>query len=199
MDKVQLQSCVEKFKNRLHTLYRNSLSQELEDKFVKIYRDVLMLESRSQAEILPLFKRVPLIAHVFKSSYPKGTTRFVFNKDERAFAKAIRCELANIRIDEDILPFGKRVPKHIELLEDVPDTLYKLTEISVYSAGRPTDSGFNVPTLTIQDILPQVPEEYVSKLVAFEVLNEKSNYLDNFNVVMNMYCFNVVLYGNIID
>lgn len=199
MDKVQLESCVENFKNRLHTLYRNSLSQELEDKFVKIYRDVLMLESRSQAEILPLFKRVPLIAHVFKSSYPKGTTRFVFNKDERAFAKAIRCELANIRIDEDILPFGKRVPKHIELLEDVPDTLYKLTEISVYSAGRPTDSGFNVPTLTIQDILPQVPEEYVSKLVAFEVLNEKSNYLDNFNVVLNMYCFNVVLYSNIID
>lgn len=199
MDKVQLQSCVENFKNRLHTLYRSSLSKELEDKYVKIYHDVLTAQSRTQAELFQLFKRVPLIGHVFKSSYPNGTTRFVFNKDERAFAKTTLCELANIQLDEDILPFGKRVPKHIELLEDVPDTLYKLTEISVYSTGRPTDNGFNAPTLTIQDILSQVPKKHVSKLIAFEVLNEESSYLDKFNVVMNMYCFNVVLYGNITD
>ena len=199
MDKVQLQSCVETFKKRLQVLYRDSLSKDLEEKYVKIYQNVLEAQSRAPEELQPLFKRTHLIGHVFKPTYSKGDTRFVFNKDEPVFGKTTCCEPLDVRLEENILPFGKRIPEYIQMLDSAFDHLYKLAEITVYSAGKPFKNDINAPSLTIRDILSQVPAEYASRLICFEVLNEESSYLDKFNVVMNMYCFNVVLYGVITD
>lgn len=193
MDSVKNQAAIAEFMERVNYLFKDTLSAELKDKYTKIYDRLVTCQNIPAEQLVPDIQRIKLVAHAAKT----GTiTHLVFGKNMRYYAKSKLCEPLSVGPQENILSLGTSVPERIFLAKLNTENLCKLEEITVYSEGESTESGYNKPKLTKLDIVSQVPENLLPHVYAYEL---DSNELQDYNIVLQRYCYNVVLYGSIAE
>lgn len=90
------------------------------------------------------------------------------------------------------LPHSVAKVKTVGLLEG---TLKPLECITVYADAINTKSAFCVPSISIVDVLSQIPEEKLDKVSAFAMWLERDFPTSSFNVLLNKFTFKVMLYS----
>lgn len=191
MDSVKNQAAIAEFMERINYLFKDTLSAELKDKYTKIYDRLVTCQNIPAEQLVPDIQRIKLVAHA-----KTGTITHLVFGNMRYFAKSKLCEPLNVGPQENILSLGTSVPERIFLAKLNTENLCKLEEITVYSEGESTVSGYNKPKLTKLDIVSQIPENLLPHVYAYEL---DSNELQDYNIVLQRYCYNVVLYGSIAE
>lgn len=200
MDSVNLQTAVENFKKRLNYLYKNSLSPELEKKYLGIYENVCKAYAKDDKDFSLLAARVRSLGFVAPVTTYGSTggvgARLVISKADRLYKKASLCSVVPENDNVNLLSFTKEIPEEALVANVLSENMYEVAEISVYSTGA-YDKKWNInrPSLSIREILSQVPENLINEVTAFAVLDDSQDCLDNFNVVLGMFTFKVILYG----
>ena len=195
MDSVKNQAAIAKFMERINCFFKDTLSAELKDKYTKIYDRLVTCQNIPIEQLAPEIQRIKLVAHAAKAEN-SPITHLVFGKNMRYYAKSKWCEPLSVGPQENILALGTSVPERIFLAELNPENLCKLKEITVYSEGEPTMWGYNKPKLTKLDIVSQIPEDLLPQVYAYEL---DCNELQDFNMVLQRYGYNVVLYSSIAE
>ncbi len=193
MDSVKNQAAIAKFMDRINYFFKDTLSAELKDKYTKIYDRLVTCQNIPIEQLAPEIQRIKLVAHAAKAEN-SPITHLVFGKNMRYYAKSKWCEPLSVGPQENILALGTSVPERIFLAKLNTENLCKLKEITVYSEGEPTLWGYNKPKLTKLDIVSQIPEDLLPHVYAYELDCKE---LQDFNMVLQRYCYNVVLYGSI--
>lgn len=194
---------MKKFEDRLNALFARWCDEEILEKYKKLYEGVLVAESKDVNALLPLSK-VKLVGYVVPTSVSavqqENGARLVLSKHDRVFQKeaasekARFCEFAGLGLNEDILLLGKEVSQSRVSNID-PKAIREIGTINVYSRGVPTDEGYAMPALPLREVLTQIPAELVDKVSAFALELEERLPFENYNELMGMYSFKVVLYG----
>lgn len=185
---------MDSFKKRLREFYGNLCDAEMLEKYEGMYEFVLDSEKKTDEELLPLVKQIDMAGYTVRSSKP-GEARLILNQDDRAFSRAHFSLLGGIDLSEDIISFGVAIPQKVTSSWINPKYVWEVAKIDVYSRGILTDSGFHAPNLTKRQVLAQIPAEFHGKVHVFALdLKEKLPF-DNYNLLMGMYSFRVVLYS----
>ena len=203
MCKVNLQKRIEEFKTRINLLYRDSLNKDLMDKYEKHFKKVLYSEIRPKDELLAMAAKIKFVGFLVKQKDDKSATgrsyRLLLSKNSSSLRRASFAVLSGYYEWNNILAYGKRVPDNIEVMPSSESSFSPLDEIIVYSRGKETGLGYNTPTLSVEQIMAQIPYGIASKVVAFSLQLEDKYPLDNYNQVMGMYGFKVILYTQKVD
>lgn len=203
MCSFDLQKRIDEFKARVDLFYRDSLSKELLKKFEEHFKNVLLSETKPEDELLARAARIQFVGFLVEQTDNKASTgktyRLLLSKEDRAFARASMFKLSGCYEWNNILTYGKCVPDNVEITKINKNDLIELQQIIVYSRGKETTLGYNMPTLSIEQIMAQIPDDIVSKVAAFSLQLEDKYPLDNYNQVMGMYGFRVVLYRSLVD
>lgn len=195
MDSVKNQAAIAKFMDRINYFFKDTLSAELKEKYTKIYDRLVTCQNIPIEQLVPEIQRIKLVAHAAKTENSPNT-HLVFGKNMRYYAKSKWCEPLSVGPEENILLLGTSVPEEISLAKIDPEKLCKLKEITVYSEGEPTKLGYNKPKLTKREIVSQIPEDLLPQVYAYEL---DCSDLQDFNMVLKHYGYNVVLYGSIAE
>lgn len=203
MCSVNLQKRIEDFKARINLLYRDSLNKDLLDKYEKHFKNVLLSEIRPKDELLAMASQIQFVGFLVKLVDTKAVSgksyRLLLSKDDKAFHRASFAKISGYYEWSNILAYGKNVPDNVEITEISKDDFSELRQIIVYSRGKETTLGYNMPTLSVEQIMAQIPDDIAPKVAAFGLQLEDKYPFDNYNQVMGMYGFRVILYTREVD
>lgn len=189
MDSVNLQTAVENFKKRLACLYK-LLDSELEKKYIDIFKNVYKAYNMPDEDIALRSAKISCLGFVFGHD----SARLVVNATDRVYNKSRLCKLVPENDDFNLLSIIRRIPKEVLVTDVDLSSVHKLAVVPVYSRGL-YDGGISRPSLSCREILSQIPEDILPKVSAFAILDDSPDYFENYNVLLGLYSFKVVLYG----
>lgn len=191
MDSVNLQTAVENFKKRLACLYK-LVDPELEKKYIDIFKNVYKAYNLPDEDIALRSAKISCLGFVFGH----GSSRLVVNATDRVYNKSRLCKLVPENDDFNLLSIIRRIPKEVPVTDVDLGSVHKLAVVSVYSRGLYDEKwGISRPSLSCREILSQIPENLMSEVSAFAILDDSPDCFENYNVLLGLYSFKIVLYG----
>ncbi len=190
---INLQIAVANFKKRLACLYK-LLDPELEKKYIDIFKNVYKAYNMPDEDIALRSAKISCLGFVFGHD----SARLVVNATDRVYNKSRLCKLVPENDDFNLLSIIRRIPKEVPVTDVDLSSVHKLAVVSVYSRGL-YDGGISRPSLSCREILSQIPEDILPKVSAFAILDDSPDYFENYNVLLGLYSFKVVLYGGDVE